>query len=403
MGNRETKMNLKKITLLISAMFLCSPAFADSGAGTVGLQFLNDDFSPRALGMGGAFVAVADDAHAPDYNPAGLGQITYPEVSAMYYSGFDDAHTGAIHFGMLMPQVGFSKYARPALGLSLISASAGDITYRPLTSDLGPTMTKKVNAQQDYAFTATYAEKFFVGDIILEKLRFEDIEQYYGINIKYVRSTLVDEYTGNAFAGDLGYLLKHNRSGLSFGMALTNMGSGVKYIDATTKMPSVAKSGLAWLIPTLKDHHLRLSFQGDFHLNENYFVYRMGAEYLFDKFISVRMGYIGHEDNPAFTLGVSLKYDDLSIDIGTTAGNNLYNKTMASLNYRFSGLAYKTPAIKKRKFRGIEEKVADPVGTKKQAPYAKEQTQRESQVADPIMTPARKEKTTGSAGLFLLY
>ena len=164
----ENVMNLKKyIISLFFLPFCCSFSFADTGGGTVGVQFLNNDFSPRALGMGGAFVAVADDAYGPDYNPAGLGQIKYPEASAMYLSGFDDASLGGLHFGMLLPNVGFAKYARPAFGISLISSSAGDITYRPLDANEYPGQERTLKAQQDYALTLTFAEKFFVGDIIL--------------------------------------------------------------------------------------------------------------------------------------------------------------------------------------------------------------------------------------------
>lgn len=38
----------------------------------------------RATGMGGAFIAVADDATAASWNPAGLIQLEKPEVSAVY-------------------------------------------------------------------------------------------------------------------------------------------------------------------------------------------------------------------------------------------------------------------------------------------------------------------------------
>ena len=42
----------------------------------------------RALGMGGAFIAVADDATATTWNPGGLGQIEYLELSMVgsYFS-----------------------------------------------------------------------------------------------------------------------------------------------------------------------------------------------------------------------------------------------------------------------------------------------------------------------------
>jgi len=35
----------------------------------------------RALGMGGAFIAIADDATAASWNPAGLFQLKKPEIS----------------------------------------------------------------------------------------------------------------------------------------------------------------------------------------------------------------------------------------------------------------------------------------------------------------------------------
>ena len=38
-------------------------------------------FGARALGMGGAFTAVADDATAAYWNPAGLSQVRYVSVT----------------------------------------------------------------------------------------------------------------------------------------------------------------------------------------------------------------------------------------------------------------------------------------------------------------------------------
>lgn len=38
----------------------------------------------RALGMGGAFIAIADDATAASWNPSGLAQLTRPEMSVAY-------------------------------------------------------------------------------------------------------------------------------------------------------------------------------------------------------------------------------------------------------------------------------------------------------------------------------
>ncbi|MEJ5166995.1 MAG: hypothetical protein WHV67_08215 [Thermoanaerobaculia bacterium] len=41
-------------------------------------------FGARAMGMGGAFIAIADDATAASWNPAGLSQMTSSEISLVY-------------------------------------------------------------------------------------------------------------------------------------------------------------------------------------------------------------------------------------------------------------------------------------------------------------------------------
>ena len=58
--------------LALALLRPASAAFEDLGAGA------------RAPGMGNAFTAVADDAYAVFYNPAGLSQLASPEFSASY-------------------------------------------------------------------------------------------------------------------------------------------------------------------------------------------------------------------------------------------------------------------------------------------------------------------------------
>ena len=52
----------------------------------------------RAVGMGGAFIAVADDATAASWNPAGLTQLKKPEISfALSYFRRRDDFTSGVH------------------------------------------------------------------------------------------------------------------------------------------------------------------------------------------------------------------------------------------------------------------------------------------------------------------
>ncbi len=71
-------MRTAAIVLLLAAAVPAAPA-AGQAATTVELSFSNP--GARSLGLGGAFVALADDATAAFANPAGLVQLVEPEVS----------------------------------------------------------------------------------------------------------------------------------------------------------------------------------------------------------------------------------------------------------------------------------------------------------------------------------
>jgi hypothetical protein len=85
------------ITGIFLWSFLQKPAHA---------AFLDDGWGARPVGMGGAFTAIADDANASLFNPAGLTQVQWNEVSAMYarlfsgltlYSGNDSTGGDQVH------------------------------------------------------------------------------------------------------------------------------------------------------------------------------------------------------------------------------------------------------------------------------------------------------------------
>ena len=67
-----------RLLILPATILVASGAFAQ-GILTLELSFSNP--GARSLGFGGAFVALADDATAAYANPAGLVQLTRPEIS----------------------------------------------------------------------------------------------------------------------------------------------------------------------------------------------------------------------------------------------------------------------------------------------------------------------------------
>jgi hypothetical protein len=96
------------------------PAFAVVGQAGTDIAILNAGVGARPLGMGGAFTAVADNADAPYWNPAGLGFLTSSEITTMQTRLATDAD----HY--------YLSYIQPALGgtigISWIQVGMGTIT-----------------------------------------------------------------------------------------------------------------------------------------------------------------------------------------------------------------------------------------------------------------------------------
>lgn len=82
-------------------------------------RFALSPAGPRALGLGGAFVAVADDPSAADSNPAGLARLERPQLLVSLRSAsFDTEFTGGLaRFGAETTESvtgpAFAGYARP--------------------------------------------------------------------------------------------------------------------------------------------------------------------------------------------------------------------------------------------------------------------------------------------------
>jgi hypothetical protein len=95
-------------------------------------EFLKIPVGPRAIGMGGAFTAVADDATAPYWNPAGMIYLPYREVILQHSERFGSLLNHDF-IGGVMP-LGGPAGRQGALGLSLIRLATDDI---PITLRAG--------------------------------------------------------------------------------------------------------------------------------------------------------------------------------------------------------------------------------------------------------------------------
>lgn len=87
---------------------------------------------PRALGMGGAFVAVANDSSATWWNPAGLASGPFLDASVGVGAGTADARLPASRTGVWSFSLG-----TPPLGVSYYRLRITDIRSLPATGEAG--------------------------------------------------------------------------------------------------------------------------------------------------------------------------------------------------------------------------------------------------------------------------
>jgi len=116
------------ITLLLFA----SPAAATKYAG----EFMKIPVGARAVGMGGAFTAVADDATSPYWNPAGMVFLPYREAFLQHAEQFGNLVNH--NFGSYVLPLRAPANQRAALGISATWVGVNDIPITPRPGGLKP-------------------------------------------------------------------------------------------------------------------------------------------------------------------------------------------------------------------------------------------------------------------------
>ena len=121
---------LLSITLL--AAFAASPAAATKYAA----EFLKIPVGARAVGMGGAFAAIADDATGPFWNPAGLVYLPYREAFVQHAEQFGSLVNH--NFGGVVMPLKAGPNRRAAIGANITWVGVNDIPVTPRPGGLQP-------------------------------------------------------------------------------------------------------------------------------------------------------------------------------------------------------------------------------------------------------------------------
>jgi hypothetical protein len=121
-------MSHKPIRVLLTAclaLSIAAPARADKYAA----EFLKIPVGARAVGMGGAFSAMADDATAPFWNPSGMVFLPYKEAFLQHAEQFGNLVNH--NFGSVVWPIASGEDRRSALGATLTWVGVDDILITP--------------------------------------------------------------------------------------------------------------------------------------------------------------------------------------------------------------------------------------------------------------------------------
>lgn len=130
-------MRLLPLRALLAAALATTMA-APAAAEKYAAEFLKIPVGARAVGMGGAFSALADDATAPFWNPAGMVYLPYKEVFLQHAEQFGSLVNHNFAAGVWPMMNGEER--RSALGVTATWVGVNDIPITPRPGGLRPTI-----------------------------------------------------------------------------------------------------------------------------------------------------------------------------------------------------------------------------------------------------------------------
>ena len=240
------------------AALLSLPACAEETA-----AFLKIGVGARALGLGGAYTALSDEASGLAWNPAGAAGLTKRELGVTHAELF--AGTRYDFIGFVQPSK-FGSFGASAIHLSQAALQGRDEAGRT-TGSFGAS---------DSAVALSYAA-------------WAPLELKVGGSLKFVQSA-IGAVSAQTAALDLGAQRTLGRLGPgmpALGVAVQNLGPGMKYAGETSPLPLVVAVGAAYKLP------MGLTFAADYKQRPNLRTseFCLGTEYALLSGFALRGGY----------------------------------------------------------------------------------------------------------------
>ncbi len=279
------------LTAFIETKAQLFPNLGGQRAGISTAEFLKIGVGGRATAMGESFIAIANDASALYWNPAGLVQFDQNQLMFSHNQWvvdiYHDFFGGVYHLD-----------ATNAVGVSFISLSTKDM---PVTTEFAPFGTGEYFGYGDIAFAVSYSrkmtDKFSFGGTVryieetLDKLKMRgvmiDLGTYYWTGLGSTRFAVTVSNFGNQLAPDGKVVL---------------VGKREKSDWQSFSPPTIFRIGFAFEPYESGDNRITTSIQLN-HPNDNSENVVTGFEYSWKDIIFLRGGYKFNVDEQNYSFG----------------------------------------------------------------------------------------------------
>jgi hypothetical protein len=257
--------------------------------GTFDGQFLKIGVGARAAAMGGAFVAVSDDATALFWNAAGIARID-PEKSEL---SINHANWPAeINFD----QIGYVFHVKRIPGAIGVHARAVSMDPMVETTAFQPDPDQGTGNTFDAGMMTvglTYARSF------TDKFSA-------GATANFIHEGLA-EFSQQTYAFDIGTLYDVGTLGMKIGMTISNIGSQIQFIERQARIPAIFRVGTSATMFQTSGQRLLGAFEFS-HPPDNSERLNVGAEYAFHDYVYLRGGYNINYDAEGIAGGVGFHF-----------------------------------------------------------------------------------------------
>jgi len=318
--NRLCEFIKTGMVLVLIILTTSSALMGFDNVATTAAQFLKLDVGARAAGMGGNFVALADDPTALYWNPAGIALLEGPSFTAAHIEWLVDITHDFVGFAV--------PAGNGAIGVSVIALNTGSWEQTTVAEPEGTGIFVDFSGISiGFSYARQMTDRFS-----------------FGVTGKYITEKAFN-VSAQAAAVDLGTMLDVGYKSLRIGMSITNFGGRMKLagrdlltpVDTNSDDISDTDASLStdsWSLPLRfrvgmamdligyngalaenEKHRLTMTVDG-MHPNDNVESIGVGVEYMLGGMASLRTGYKANHDTEDLTFGGGIRLTVSEVDLG---------------------------------------------------------------------------------------